>query len=153
VNRSKFKDRRHHMSDVKNLARSAWECKYHVVWIPKCRRKQLYEGVAKYLGSLFHELASRILEGHLCPDHAHTQIGIPPEYSVAQVIGYIKGKSAVAIARRFVGRQKNFAGQNFWARGYFVSTVGRDEATIRKYIQEQEAEDQRLDQLEMFKDK
>ena len=80
-------------------------------------------------------------------------IEIPPKYAVAQVIGYIKGKSAIAIARRFAGRQKNFSGQNFWARGYYVSTVGRDEATIRKYIREQEAEDHRLDELEMFKDK
>jgi putative transposase len=79
-------------------------------------------------------------------------IEIPPKYSVAQVVGYIKGKSAIAIARRFVGKQKNFTGQNFWARGYYVSTVGRDEATIRKYIQEQEVEDKRLDQLELFKD-
>jgi putative transposase len=80
-------------------------------------------------------------------------IEIPPKYSVAQVVGYIKGKSAIAIARQFVGRQKNFTGQNFWARGYYVTTVGRDEAVIRKYIQTQEAEDKRLDQLEMFKDK
>jgi putative transposase len=79
-------------------------------------------------------------------------IEIPPKYSVAQVVGYIKGKSVIAIARRFVGKQKNFTGQNFWARGYYVSTEGRDEATIRKYIQEQEVEDNRLDQLEMFKD-
>jgi putative transposase len=112
--------------------------------------------VAKYLGSIFHELAkereSRIVEGHLCPDHIHMLIEIPPKYAVAQVIGYIKGKSAIAIARRFAGKQKNFSGQNFWARGYYASTVGRDEATVRKYIREQEAEDHRLDQLEMFKD-
>ena len=128
-----------------------------MVWIPKCRKKQLYGGVAKYLGSIFHGLAkereSRILEGHLCLDHVHMLIEIPPKYSVAQVVGYIKGKSAIAIARRFVGRQKNFTGQNFWARGYYVTTVGRDEAVIRKYIQAQEAEDKRLEQLEMFKDK
>jgi putative transposase len=80
-------------------------------------------------------------------------IEIPPKYSVAQVVGYIKGKSAIAIARRFVGRQKNFTGENFWARGYYVSTVGRDEIAIRRYIQEQEDEDKRQDQLEMFKDK
>jgi putative transposase len=145
------------MNDKKSLAHSVWECKYHVVWIPKCRKKQLYGGEAKYLGNIFHELArereSQIVEGHLCPDHVNMLIEIPPKYSVAQVVGYIKGKSAIAIARRFVGKQKNFSGQNFWARGYYVSTVGRDEATIRKYIQEQEAEDKRLDQLEMFKDK
>ncbi|MDR2717969.1 MAG: IS200/IS605 family transposase [Treponema sp.] len=145
------------MNDVKSLAHSKWECKYHVVWIPKYRKKQLYGGVAKYLGSIFHELArereSQIVEGHLCPDHIHMLIEIPPKYAVAQVIGYIKEKSAITIARRFVGRQKNFSGQNFWARRYYVSTAGRDEATIRKYIKEQEAEDHRLDQLEIFKDK
>ena len=144
------------MNDVKSLSHSVWECKYHAVWIPKCRKKQLYGGVAKYLGTIFRELArereSRIVEGHLCPDHVHMLIEIPPKYAVSQVIGYIKGKSAIAIARRFVGRQKNFSGQNFWARGYYVSTVGRDETMIRKYIREQETEDRRLDQLEMFKD-
>jgi putative transposase len=120
------------MNDVKSLAHSAWECKYHVVWIPKCRKKQLYGGVAKYLGSIFHELArereSKIVEGHICPDHVHMLIEIPPKYSVAQVVGYIKGKSAIAIARRFVGRQKNFTGQNFWARGLCVNgRAGRRE--------------------------
>ena len=143
------------MPDEKSLTHSVWECKYHVVWIPKCRKKQLYGGVAKFLGSVFHELArereSRILEGHLCMDHVHMLIEIPPKYSVAQVVGYIKWKSAIAIARRFVGKQTNFTGQNFWAGGYYVNTVGRDEAAIGKYIQAQETEDQRLDQLEMFK--
>ena len=146
------------MPDEKSLTHSVWECKYHVVWIPKCRKKQLYGGVAKYLGSIFHQLAkereSRILEGHLRPDHVHMLIEIPPKYSVAQVVGYIKGKSAIAIARRFVGRQKNFTGQNFWARGYYVTTVGRDEAAVRKYIlAQEEEEDKRLGQLELFKDK
>ena len=144
------------MSDTKSLVHSMWECKYHIIWIPKCRRKILYGNVAKYLGKIFHELAqqreSRILQGHLCPDHVHMLIEIPPKYSVAQVVGYIKGKSAISIARNFMGRQKNFTGMNFWARGYYVSTVGRDEQTIRQYILEQEAEDKRLDQLELFKD-
>ena len=112
--------------------------------------------MAKYLGKIFHELAqhreSRIVEGHLCPDHIHMLIEIPPKYAVAQVVGYIKGKSAIAIARNYMGRQKNFTGQNFWARGYYVSTVGRDEQTIRQYILEQEAEDKRTDRLELFKD-
>ena len=107
------------------------------------------------MGELFHELArqreSKIEEGHLMPDHVHILISIPPKYSVSQVMGFIKGKSAIHIARTFVGKRKNFVGQHFWAKGYLVSTVGKDEATIRKYIQEQEKEDQRLDQLEMFK--
>ena len=144
------------MTDEKSLAHSVWECKYHIVWIPKCRRKILYGKVAKYLGEMFHRSArereSRILEGHVCPDHVHMLIEIPPKYAVAQVVGYIKGKSAIGIARNFMGRQRNYAGESFWARGYYVSTVGRDEAAVRKYIREQEAEDKRLDQLALFKD-
>ena len=110
----------------------------------------------RYLGEIFHELArqreSRIIEGHVCPDHIHMLIEIPPKYAVSTVVGYIKGKSAIAIARTYLGKRQNFSGQNFWARGYYVSTVGRDEASIKKYIREQEVEDKRLDQLEMFKD-
>jgi putative transposase len=134
-----------------------WECKYHIVWIPKCGKKILYGKVAKYLGKILHELArqreSRIVEGHLCPDHIPMLIEIPPKYAEAQVVGYIKGKSAIAIARNYMGRQKDFTGQNFRARGYYVSTVGRDEEMIRRYIQEQESEGKRLDQLAMFTDK
>jgi putative transposase len=110
----------------------------------------------KYLGKIFHELAqqreSKIVEGHLCPDHIHMLIEIPPKYAVSAVVGYIKGKSAIAIARTYLGKRQNYSGQNFWARGYYVSTVGRDEETIKKYIREQEDEDKRQDQLEMFKD-
>jgi len=144
------------MTDARSLNHSVWECKYHVVWIPKCRRKQLYDQVAKYLGEVFHELArhqeSRILEGHMCPDHVHMLIAIPPKHAVSQVVGYIKGKSAIAIARNYVGRQRNFTGQSFWARGYYVSTIGRNEEAIKQYIRGQEAEDRRFEQLEMFKD-
>jgi putative transposase len=96
----------------------------------------LYGKVVKYLGEIFHELArqkeSKIVEGHCCPDHIHMLIEIPPKYAVAQVVGYLKGKSAIAIARNFMGRQRNYTGESFWARGYYVSTVGRDEATIKK---------------------
>jgi putative transposase len=126
------------------------------VWIPKCRRKKLYGEVAQYLGEIFHELAgqreSRIVEGHVCPDHIHMLIEIPPKHGNSAVVGYIKGKSAIAIARTYLGKRSNFTGQAFWAKGYFVSTVGRDEETIKRYIREQEAEDKRLDQLELFKD-
>ena len=103
-----------------------------------------------------HELArqkeSRILEGHLQPDHVHVLISIPPKYSVALVIGYIKGKSAIRIARMYLGQKKNFTGMHFWARGYFVTTVGADEETVRAYIQIQEAEDKRQEQLKMFRE-
>jgi len=96
---------------------------------------------------LAEQRQSRIEEGHLAADHVHMMISIPPKYSVSQVIGYMKGKSAICIARTFAGRKKNFVGQHFWARGYFVSTVGRDESVIREYIRAHEREDQRQDQL------
>src|SRR5262245_21550478 len=123
------------MDDTSTLAHAAWECKYHVVFIPKYRRKALYKELRRHLGEVFRTLTQqkecRIEEGHLLVDHVHMLVSIPPKYAVAQVIGYLKGKSAIHIARTFVGHRRNFAGQHFWARGYFVSTVGRDEATIR----------------------
>ena len=142
------------MDETQSLSHTVWECKYHVVWIPKYRKKSLYGQLRKHLGQVFRELArqkeSMIEEGHLLSDHVHMLISIPPKYGVAQVVGYIKGKSAIHIARTFLGRKKNFTGQHFWARGYFVSTVGRDENVIREYIKKQETEDRRLDQLNMF---
>ena len=93
-----------------------------------------------------------MIEGHLLPDHIHLLLSIPPKYSVSQTIGYLKGKSAIQIARTYMGRKKNFTGQHFWARGYFVSTVGADEETIRDYIKRQENEDRRLDQLSIFEE-
>ncbi len=141
------------MSDYRSLSHSRWECKYHVVFIPKYRRKQIFGQIKRYLGEVFHRLARQkecqIEEGHLMSDHVHMMISIPPKYSVAQVVGYLKGKSAIHIAREFGGRKRNFRGQNFWARGYFVSTVGRDEAVIREYIRHQEQEDLRQEQLEL----
>jgi putative transposase len=128
---------------------------YHVVFIPKCRRKTLYGELRQHLGEVFRRLAmqkeSRVEEGHLMPDHVHMMISIPPKYAVSQVIGYIKGKSAIHLARVYGERKRNFIGQHFWARGYFVSTVGRDEAVIREYIRKQEAEDARLEQLNMWR--
>jgi len=142
------------MDEYRSLSHTVWDCKYHVVWIPKCRRKALYEQLRKHMGPVFRTLAtqkeSKIEEGHLMSDHVHMLISIPPKYGVAQVVGFIKGKSAIHIARVFQGRKKSFTGQSFWARGYFVSTVGRDEKAIRAYIKKQEAEDKRLDQLQMF---
>ncbi len=142
------------MDDYESLKHTRWECKYHVVFIPKCRRKKLYQQLRQHLGEVFRQLAqqkeSQILEGHLIVDHVHMLISIPPKYAVAQVIGFIKGKSAIHIARTAGGRQRNFTGEHFWARGYFVSTVGRDEKAIREYIQRQEQEDRRLDQMKMF---
>ncbi len=142
------------LQQYQTLCHSKWECKYHVVFIPKYRKKVLYGKLRQYLGEVFKKLAehreSAVEEGHLMSDHVHMLISIPPKYSVAQVIGYIKGKSAIHIARNYGERKRNFVGQHFWARGYFVSTVGRDEETVRKYIRDQETEDRRIDQLRML---
>lgn len=142
------------MYDDQSLSHTKWDCKYHVIWIPKYRKKAIFCDLRKYLGEIFRELArqkeSTVIEGHLMPDHVHIMLAIPPKYSVAQVVGFIKGKSAIQIARNFQGRKKNFVGQNFWARGYYVSTVGKDEDAVRAYIQHQEKEDKRLDQLKLF---
>ena len=139
------------MDTFESLNHSVWDCKYHVVFIPKCRRKTLYGELRKHLGEVFRALAkqkeSRIEEDHLLADHVHMLIAIPPKYAVAQVVGFIKGKSAIHLARVYGERKRNFVGQHFWARGYFVSTVGRDETVIREYIRKQEEADTRLDQL------
>ena len=140
--------------EYNSLKHTTWHCKYHVVFIPKYRKKVIYGQIRRDLGSLFKNLANQkevlIEEGHLMIDHVHMLISIPPKYSVSQIIGFMKGKSAIQIARQHFGKKSNFVGMNFWARGYFVSTVGLDEEVIRKYIQNQEKEDQRLDQLNLF---
>ena len=142
------------MYNGQSLSHTRWDCKYHIVWIPKCRRKVLYGKVRVELGKFFRELARQrecvVIEGHLCPDHVHIYMTVPPKYAVSQVVGYIKGKSAIYIARTFGGRSRNFTGENFGARGYYVSTVGRDEQVIREYIRRQEFEDQRLEQLKLL---
>ena len=143
------------MDEFESLSHSKWECKYHVVFIPKCRRRTLYEQLRQHLGEVFRKLAERkecrIEEGHLMPDHVHMMISIPPKHAVSQVIGYIKGKGAIHLARVYGERKRNFVGQHFWARGYFVSTVGRDEEVIRAYIKNQEKEDQRLEQMNLWR--
>jgi putative transposase len=142
------------MQSYETLKHTTWECKYHVVFIPKCRKKVLFGQIRRELGRVIRELARQkecqVEEGHLMGDHVHMMISIPPKYSVAQVMGYIKGKTAIHVARVYAGRRRSFVGQQFWARGYWVSTVGRDEEAVRKYIREQEKEDQRLDQLSLM---
>ena len=143
------------MDEVRSLSHTKWECKYHVVFIPKMRRKVLYERLRQHLGEVFHRLAqqkeSKIEEGHMMPDHVHMMISVPPKYAVSQVIGFIKGKSAIHVARVYGESRRNFVGQHFWARGFFVSTVGRDEEVIREYIRHQEDEDKRLDQMNLWR--
>lgn len=143
------------MDEYQSLSHTQWECLYHVVFIPKCRRRTLYVGLRKYLGEVFRQLAeqkeSQVEEGHLMSDHVHMMLRIPPKYAVSQVVGFIKGKSAIHLARVYGERKRSFVGQHFWARGYFVSTVGRDEQVIRAYIRNQEQEDRRLDQLQLLR--
>ncbi len=143
------------MNDTDSLNHTRWECKYHVVWIPKYRKQKLFGELRAELGPVLRELArhkeSEILEGRMLPDHVHMLISIPPKYAVSQVVGYLKGKSAIHIARTYLGHERNFTGQHFWARGYYVSTVGLDEGTLRQYIQKQEEDDQRYDQLQLFR--
>jgi len=139
------------MNEYNHLNHATWECKYHVVFIPKYRKKSLYGMIRKKLGVVFHGLAARreckIEAGHIMADHVHMLISIPPKYAVAQIIGFIKGKSSIWIAQNVERKVRNFTGAKFWARGYFVSTVGRDEEVIRAYIRNQELQDKQLDQL------
>ncbi len=143
------------MDEYESLSHSKWECKYHVIFIPKCRRKTLYKELRQHLGEVFRRLAeqkqSRIEEGHLMADHVLMMISIPHKFAVSEVVGFIKGKSAIHLARVYGERKQNFVGQHFWARGYMVTTVGRDETVIREYIRNQEQEDKRLDQLNLWK--
>jgi len=143
------------MDEYESLNHTKYECKYHVVFIPKCRRKALFGQIGRELGPVFRTLTERrecrVEEGHIASDHVHMLLSVPPKYSVAAIVGFIKGKSAIHIARTYIGVRRNFVGQHFWARGYFVSTVGRDEAVIRDYIKNQEAEDKRIDQMKLFR--
>ena len=127
-----------------SLSHSKWDCKYHVVFVPKRRRRVLFVRLRRQLGPIFHALAqqkeSKIVEGHLMPDHVHMCIAIPPKYPVASVIGFLKGKSAIAAAR-LSGKERNFTGEHLWARGYAVSTVGFELEQVRRYIRDQEEAD------------
>lgn len=142
------------MSNTNHLNHSTWECKYHVVFTPKYRKKSLFGLIRKDLKDVLHRLAKQkecqIEEGYLMPDHVHMLISIPPKYSVSHIVGFLKGKSSIWVAQNINNRQKNFVGQKFWARGYFVSTVGADEKVIKKYIQNQESDDQKMEELTLF---
>jgi putative transposase len=142
------------MHDWQSLSHVRWECKYHVVIIPKYRKRMLYGKVKKHVGEVIREVCRQrgieLLEGHLMPDHIHMCVSIPPKHSVAFAIGFIKGKSAVRIHRQILGN-KRVTGLHFWSRGYCVSTVGLNEETIRKYIREQEALEKRQGELEFDK--
>ena len=141
--------------DDNHLSHSTWDCKYHLVFASKYSMKMVYGELRRDFGEQFRRLSVQkgceIVEGHLMSDHVHMMMAIPPKYAVSQVVGFIKGKSAIHLARVYAERKRNFVGQHFWVRGYFVSTVGRDEAVVREYIKKQEQEDERLDQLGLWR--
>ena len=141
------------MKQLQRLNHIVWECRYHVVWIPKYRKKILYGNLRQELVNLFRELANRrgctILEGHLCREHVHMLLSISPKYSVSEIVGYLEGKSAIEIARRF-GKVRKITVESVWARGHFVSTVGMGERELRLYIRNQEKEDRRVEQLKLL---
>ena len=138
------------MSDLyQSLSHTKWDCKYHVIFVPKRRRKVLFGKIRRAIGPTLHALAKQkectIIEGHVMPDHVHMLISIPPRHAVSSIIGFLKGKSAIAIIRQFLGKERNFTGEHFWARGYAVSTVGFEEEKIKQYIREQEGTDQQTE--------
>ncbi len=125
-----------------SLTHTAWECKYHVVWIPKKRQKVLYGKLQKEVGSILGKLCQykgvEVIEGKVCADHVHACLSIPPKFAVSTIVGYLKGKSTMMVFEKYSNLKKNFRGHKFWARGYYVSTVGHDEGKVRKYIRDQE---------------
>jgi putative transposase len=137
------------MREWESQAHVRWSCLYHIVIVTKYRKKSIYESRKKEVGKIIRKLCGQIgvelVEGHAMPDHVHLVLSIPPKFSVAQVVGKLKGKSAILIHNEIVGRQRNFGGCHFWARGYCASTVGLDEDTIRAYVRNQEEDDKRLD--------
>ena len=134
------------------LSHTVWECKYHLVWIPKYRRKVVYGRLRREIGRILRRLCEykgiEIIEANACRDHLHMCVSIPPKYSVSSAVGYLKGKSAIEIFEKFSKVRRNFRGHHFWARGYYVSTVGLDEAKVRNYIKNQEESDRLSDQGE-----
>ena len=134
-----------------SLSHAKWMCRYHVVFTPKCRRKVIYNQIRSDLGGIFRKLCRckgmEIIEGHLMPDHVHMLLAIPPKCSVSSVMGYLKGKSSLMVFDRHANMKYKFGNRKFWAEGYYVSTVGLNEATIAKYIREQEKADIALDRL------
>ena len=139
------------MNDVKSLSHSKWRCKYHIVFAPKYRRQIIYRKLRSDIGKILRELCIRkhveILEAECCPDHIHMLVTIPPHLSVSSFMGYLKGKSALMIFDRHANLKYKFGNRHFWSEGYYVSTVGLKEATIKKYIQDQEKNDIMQDKL------
>ena len=141
------------MRDWQIQSHVKWYCKYHVVFVPKYRRKAIYGTLRRQIGEILRELCRQagieLVEGHAMADHVHLCLSIPPKFSVAHTIGFLKGKSAIRIHRQFLGQKRNFGGLHFWTKGYCVSTIGLDEQLIRQYIRNQEADEKRLEQMQI----
>jgi putative transposase len=135
----------------KSLSHTKWNCKYHIIWIPKYRRKIIYGKYRKEIGQIIRQLCSykgvELIEGSACIDHIHVCLSIPPKYSVSGIMGYLKGKSSLMLFEKFANMKYKFGNRHFWAKGYYVSTVGLNEQTIRKYIREQENADIMIDKV------
>ena len=143
------------LNDVHSLSHTKWNCKYHVVFAPKYRRKAFYGARRLEIGAILRQLCQwkgvEIIEGNMMPDHVHILVSIPPKYSVSAFMWYLKGKSAMMIFERHANLKYKFGNRNFWATGYYVSTVGINTATVQKYIREQEKQDQIEDSLSEVK--
>jgi len=143
------------MREWQSLAHVKWECKYHVVIVPKYRKKVLFGRVRREVGKIIRQLCRQkdveLIEGHAMPDHIQLVLSVPPKYSIAMVMGYLKGKSAIHIHRQLQGVKQGFTGKHFWSRGYCVSTIGMDEETIRAYVRNQE-ELEKQEELDFNKD-
>lgn len=140
------------MREWQSQSHVRWYCRYHVVWVPKYRKRAIFGQLRRGIGKILRELCKRygvdLIEGHALPDHVHLLLSVPPKFSVANTVGFLKGKSAIRIHREYVGRKRNFTGYHFWARGYCVSTVGLDEATIQRYIRHQQSEEKKQERLQ-----
>jgi putative transposase len=139
------------MREWQSLSHVRWYCRFHIVFVPKYRKRAIFGSLRKAIGGILRQLCEQagveLVEGHALPDHIHLCLSIPPKYSVANTVGFLKGKSAIRIHREYMGRRRNFTSYHFWARGYCVSTVGLDEQTVRAYIRRQEEEEKRQEQL------
>ena len=141
------------MTDINSLSHTKWNCKYHIVFCPKYRRQEIYgkikEDVGKILRKLCEAKGVEIIEAEACPDHIHMQVAIPPHLSVAQFMGYLKGKSSLMIFDRHANLKYKYGNRHFWCRGYYVDTVGRNEKKIAEYVRNQLQEDIVADQLSL----
>ena len=137
--------------DINSLEHTTWRCQYHVVFAPKYRRLVIYNEIKKDIGQILRQLCKQkgveIIEAEACPDHIHMLISIPPKYSVSQMMGYLKGKSSLMIFDRHANLKYKYGNRHFWARGYYVDTVGRNKKQVQAYIANQLREDQIADQL------